>query len=583
MSARALLLALALIGCSRAWLFAQEEVSQAALPVYQTPEDFVAQQRGTEYLPYVKQFLADHPRDPRAPRIALDMLMAASLAKQPADIKTAKLLLLLQYPDTLPGEYFLKTSTASDVATLLKERFNDQTTVLDRETLKRLARIILRGHQVFGGSFCDDDLWAQCALAVQDVRLATAVQKQIKNADGKAAKTVAILVDTKLDLRAKFVAMQPLREYATARAFQRFLFSELTEEERADTDVRIVTVENLLYEQRLATALPLLSELCKSQREPRLLFWYGWTQGASGDAKAAQETFAALKKEHPDDPWSATAAQLSPLLDNMAATLDVHVEALDRAVGKIATTTPEVLELTIVGAGEQDASALYMGLDLARDGFELISTKGQQQQLAYAVGAAHARFFMQGDAAIRQFNARGLCPVFTLKLEPKPAGGFATTFHFNTVAQGSGALKQSVVEILKQPFFATPGERRKFLEHALRSGGLPLPVVTEGEVRRLRWVSPRVDSAELQPFEICLDSEDRVTAIHGDEWHLRDIHYGKRDIKLAAPSWPQLPIEATAEMGATDFMRLFGAVMSLMGTDQKPAADVAQGKTSAPR
>lgn len=551
---------------------------QPAAPQYLPPETFFSAGRPAEFLPHAGKFLQLNPQDARAPRVALDILMFATAMQDQEGQKDAKLRLLMDYGNTLPAAYLNRTSKPDDLRGLLKAYFTGTEKPLDQVALKRFHGAVMNCYRTHGPILADDELWAQAALSAEDATIAANCRQQIKKGDSDAAKLLDMAFDADFKSRDKFVRLQGLKEFKTARAWQAHLFAHgLSEKDRSDAGVQTVVVENLLADQKFAAALEILDELAKSSTDPKLQFWRGWAQAATEQVPAAISTLSDLAKNQPKSPWAASAKELAEALSSLAANLEEHTKALERVCLDLQQHAPEVVELEAEwGETPAERASAYAGLDFAADGIELFVRKASQPLAGYSSGAEGSRFFVEGDTNIHRFAEKGATPVLNLQVSPAPKG-YAFSFNFNFSA-APGGLRSSIDSLLSSPAFLTPEARQAFVRHQLKAGAFPAKVVTVEGQRSFRWLFPQADKPELQVAEICLTENNRLASLSwANKVKVQNIRYGSRkDVALKSPKWPALAVSEGKEMGATEIFRLMGVVMQLLETE-KPATAAKPG------
>jgi hypothetical protein len=553
---------------------------------YLAPEVFLAGGRPAEYLPYAKKFLKDNPQDSRAPRIVLDMLMFSTAAQDQEGVKDAKLRLLLDHPQTLPAAYLVKTSQASDIRDLLKERFTNKNKPLDRDTLARFSITVRWCLGTFGASFGDEEITAQAFLAMQP-HLSDDDKQQLARKGGDSSKTLLIALDTTLTSREKFIRLQELKEFKTARAWQTFLyFDELTPADKADLAVRTIIVENQLADKEFADALLILKDISKSSNDPKLLFWQGWSQAATGDAPEAMKTLAGLSKRHPQSPWAASASELHAALSFLASNLEEHAEAVEKLFAALQAHPLEVVELEIewTPADAPKVQALA-GLDLSRNQINLFIRKAGQPLLGYSAGKGGSKYFIDGDPNIHEFAGQGPSPAVRFNVTPSP-NGYHFGFNVN-MSTSPDSLQGGLESLLKSPAFATAEARKEFLLYQIKQGTFPAKIVAKDGEQRLRWLIPQVTDPKLQIMEVRLTAENKIVDVSWDKSvSVRNIRYGDRnDVQLSSPKWPDLVVTKATEMGAAEIFRLLGAVTQMLDTKKKAGKEKTEtaDKPMAPR
>lgn len=532
---------------------------------YLPPEHFASRNRQAEYLPHAAAFLETHPHDPRASRIALDMLMVATLRNDTAATQAAQLRLLFNYPGSLPTDYFLKSTPANNVVGLLKQHFQ-QAQPFDPTDMKRFGEVFDRCVRFYGSGFGDNELRAQRALAAQDLEVMKQIFARMQKPDDNIKQTLMFAYHDRLTDVQRFVAFQKLRNFKTAQAYQRYLYEHLLHDgDRAQPLVKLAVAQNLLHERDFAKALPILTELRAETREPNIAFLQAWAQAACGDEETALQTLATLLQESPASPYAAVAKELSSVLSKLDDNLAAHTDALDKALVNLLAAAPEVIAATIsVNWKERPATQVYLALDVARDGIEIIASSEDKPVLAYRAMPEDCRYYFAGDTTIHVAAANGICPVFTASLAPTEASKINFNFSFNTVPQGTGGVSRSVRDLLNMPVLASAEKRHELLRAALRRGSFPCAIQHHDGQRVLQWITPEVDEPLLDTVTVKLTEQHRLQAVSGKHWSVQSIQYGPRNTSLIAPAWPDLPMQQVAEFAASDLFRLFGAMASLV-------------------
>ena len=554
------------------------------LPEYLPPEHFASRSRQAEYLPHAAAFLEAHPHDPRASRVALDMLMVATLRNDNAATQAAQLRLLFDYPGTLPTDYFLKSTPANTVAGLLKQHFQ-QAQAFSPPDMKRFGEVFDRCVRFHGPGFGDNELRTQRALAAQDLDVMKQILAGMQKPDDNIKKTLIAAYHENLTDVQRFVALQELRDYKTAQAYQRYMYEHLLHDgDRAQSLVKLAVAQNLLHEGDFAKALPILTELSAASREPNVAFLQAWAQAACGEKETALQMLATLQHESPASPYAAVAKELSSVLSKLDDNLAAHTDALDKALVNLLATAPEVIAATIsVNWKERPATQVYLALDAARDGIEIIASSQDKPVLAYRAMPEDCRYFFAGDSAVRAAAANGFCPIFTANLEPTEASKINFNFSFNTVPQGTGGLSRSVRDLLGMPVLANSEKRHELLHAALRRGSFPCAIERRDGQRALKWITPDVDEPQLDTVTVQLTDQHRLQAVSGKHWIVQGIQYGPRNTALIAPAWPDLPVQQVAEFGPSDLFRLFGAMVSLVEDESPQEARKVAGPAPAKR
>lgn len=534
--------------------------------------------QAAEFLQCGEAWLDANPDDPQAPRLLQDMLMAAGVYRIEPHVKTAKVRLLLIYPDSLPARYLLQSSKADEIRGVLKDRFNDPGRPIDRPILSRFKTTIERCVAIYGPSFLDDDLRVIAALSASQPHIAARLNREITDRQGNAGRTLKVALDERLSARERLLELQPLHHYATALAYQSYLYrEELDEEERGDFDVRALVVENRLHAGSLTEALPMLTQLCAERREPRLLAWLGWAQGACGQFAQAEETFQGLKHEFPESEWTGAAEALREAFAVFDREIDGQATVLNRAVRELKRAIPDVIELTVAwNSGSRSVREFYVLLDLPHDSLEFSCDAGGKMLLAAQSGPKGTGFYVDGERAIHRFDGAGTTPQCQFACGPIGADAIDWNFRFEMVRQGAGALLQSYQNLLRVSAVQDAAVRKVLLRRLARMGWFPR-LERDGSDFVLRWISLQVDDPRLRSVEARLTETHRLSSLVSSTGNgIRTIRYGKRDqVPVDPPAWPDLPVKTAQTLGAGDMFRVFGALVALFDPKQPAAAQTA--------
>jgi len=100
------------------------------------------------------------------------------------------------------------------------------------------------------------------------------------------------------DYTSKIISLRQFEDSATARLYERFFYSRLTDEERRRPEIVKVIVENHLSAGKFSEALPLIEKLADSDGDPQVLFWLGWCHATLGNTDQSLAALRKLQKNH---------------------------------------------------------------------------------------------------------------------------------------------------------------------------------------------------------------------------------------------------------------------------------------------
>lgn len=539
---------------------------------YSPPETFLMSGRSKDYLPHVRSYLRQNPRDAKGAEIAMDMLMFATFIQDQEGIQEAKRHLLFEYGSSLPATYVIRSSKPDDLCEFLKSFFVDADKPLDKSELQRFQVAAARCLRAHGANLADDELWAQIALSASDAETAANCRQQIEREDSDAGKLLAVALDSQLSAGEKFVRLQTLPELKTARAWQRYLFErEFSVADRADMDIQSAVAENLLTDRKFASALEVLTKITKDSADPKLLFYRGWAEGATVKIPVAVATLKKVTEAHPDSPWAAPARELAEAIAELPKNLDDHVAGFEKMFVALREHAPDVVELELdCGETPEERVQILAGLDFPEDGIEFLLRKAGKPLLGYSSRSDGSHFFVDGESSIHRFKEKGPSPHIKLNISPSLTGS-PSAYYFTfgvSFSSDPGNLRKSISSLLDSPAFATEESRRDWVRYCAEMGAFPNKVIDVNGERSFRWLVPSVREPKLHVIEIRLTSEGRLmNIVWGEDDEFKCIlRCGTKDsMSLTRRKWPDLPVSKGTELGAAEMFRLLRVAVAFLG------------------
>jgi hypothetical protein len=537
---------------------------------YQTPEQFHQKGRIADYLPHARQYLKDHPNDPRGPQIAMEMLMLSTTMNDSEGIKEAKKILIFQFNQSLHAGYVIRMANAGELNDLFDDYFNDKTQPLTKDRLKSFLDALTICYSVYGPAMADNELWAQSALAAPALEGSLGCKEQIKDPHCDAAKLLETALDQDLTARQKFVQLQQLKNSKTSKTWQEYLYTRvLSDSDRAEREVKKVWIENSLAKGNFAAALEHLQIDHDAGKDPQLLFWRGWAEAAIDKIPESIKTFDELARNHPDSPWSAPAKELSIALSSHSSNLKDHLAGLEEVYNNLRNQPPEVMQFDLEFKPEGDKAEIvqaHLGLDFSADDIDLLIKRAGKPLLGYTTSKLGLSFFCEGEDRIHHFANKGPFQWLYLNVAPLAGGAYHYGCNFNSSPM-PGGLRNGIQTLIHSPALITDSARETFVRYQVKQGNFPTKVEHIGKSgeRSFRWLMPQLDKPALKVFEIRLTSDSQLASlVWSDVARIENIHYGSSEkIALVEQTWPDLPVVESKEMGAPEMFRLIGAASQL--------------------
>ena len=522
---------------------------------YRVPEPFLNSGQFSEYVAHAKRKL-DQESDPEvASRVALDLLMAATVreAQELADLMKERL--LMDLAETVPGQYVLATFNDANVyREFLQKRIERTEQQLSDEFLRKYAGAIRLGMKKWAPDFVQGEpflLYAALSGRVgRDFGLEFVAIEELKKAREKETKNIADIVFHAITTSSEqYVALQQFHDKKAAQVLQRFLCLRLDEEQRELPKIQLIQAENLLRENKFAKARAILESLPRAAHTARSRFWMGWALAAEGDFEKSIGTLKDLAEEHPDDPWSKQAVRLQRTLQGIDDNLAQHCAAARKLIAGIAKTGLAVCELTAIIRSEGGPPIrIYFGLDTNNGVFEVGVRYADGHALAYRTTDDSCRLYFHGEPQIDTYNEPGVMPVPNMALSQKADGGCNFAFDAS-FARTSRGLNGNLTQLLASPIFSTPEGVRRLLGHNCQIGVFPEAAETRNGRTIYRWITPDVTDPEMRPLEFHASSGGSLWAVTSRSVEITDIRYGSAGtFQLTPNAWPDLPIKVHGKL-----------------------------------
>jgi hypothetical protein len=504
-------------------------------------QDFLKEGKPTEFIVAAKTFLDQQPPGKDGEPIAVDLLMVATLAKDENAIRNGTLRLVADYPRSITGQYLLSGMQSEAYAKFLKKCFDKIDLQAEPRTLATWSRAVETGFQHYGPRFADDGLVAQAALAAEDPAKGLALRKSIRYLKPESIRTLDIAFNPELTSRQKLLALKG-QTGALAYAYRTILYdARLTAEEQADPELAGVVAEPMIKDGDFAKAEAVLARV-SGLRDPRLLFWLAWAQGANGKTKESVDSLTALMKNHSSSPWAKPAAELLPAIQELEKSLQEHVSAADAALKAMEEKPPALVEIRLQSRPRAKTPfAGYLSLDVPADGAECLLDISGKTVAAVKISSDDNRLFVQGNSTIHQSAERYPIPYLMPEMKDKGNGNWSWDF---LTAPAEFPIRENLARILKLPALANAAGRQEFLQGLVRKGRFPAPVQTAREQRVFRWLTPHRERPELQVTEVHLTKDHKIAAVTwGDIVSIQVKSGSHPELKFTPPRWPELPTE----------------------------------------
>lgn len=544
------------------------------------------------------EFLRQHPEAPTAASVAFDLLLVATAAKDAALTDKMKTTLVMEYPRSVQARYVVSAfDSAKDFNSLLTEQ------------VKKQGNPFTPG---FASRYCAAlHLWDEHGLAGKLGRgkLGQARQEKTQRDDGFLVQTVLLanltgdrelesdclqkLAQSESDELeaarialggegnpAKLALLYALTDNDAARVCERFIFAQLSPEEREQPEVARIVIERQLLQGKLAEALPVMEKLLARERDPRVLFWYGWCQSTLGKGEQA---LTELVEQYPQSPWAKHGADWLTLIRQRQGNTDATASALAKAISALYDRRPDMLQ-TIIGIRnkEKELGRIFLAVNALDGIFELQISRSGKPWLCYRNTLHGCLVYVQGENAIHAYAQSGpyLTPQLDVKRNPDALGEFTVSHNGSVNSSSLPLLYQEKIIGLDLGNWRSKEGAAAALTELVRAGWLPAAPQTGPAGCTYRLAHPDVTDPKLADIEFYLGPDDQVRAINLKWLVCEDLRYGPiGSFQLTPLAWPSLPVEQHEKLEPSTLIRMWTAFMGALIDSPDPAA----GTTNSPK
>jgi hypothetical protein len=521
-----------------------------------------------------RAWLDKHPDSEQAPRVAMDLLMAAAVGNDQNLAKAMQAMLVLKYTDTLQGRYVVSLfKDAQDYRKFLSEIADRNLPKGKDDFAAAFCRAVRLGGERFGSEMLSDaSFLLKCAVladqaADRQIRdRALGVLKGADHADTEAPKVADVCFAQDTPLADKVIKLHGMSQ-ADARTIMRNFLSRLPAAERTQPRImRIVACEEM-EDNNFAAALATIQNLPAEMQDDQVAFWELWCQFALGRRDKALAAAQELRKKHPDSPWSKAAAEYAAAIEGYEANFAANVSALlalSQQVRKASGAFETRLEVM-----DEAGRPKYRGFvaTIPERGFcELLVWKNETPLLAYKTDRQSSQMYMSGWPGIFAFNSPGAAPVVNLDVVRDEAGKLKIEFGF-LLAMGSAPASKPGKSPFESPYLNTETGLRELLASKFVATGVCPAAVSETRAGKVyAWLGPQTDSPELSRMELTIAPDGAASSVRLDEIHITNIRYGKAgEFTFTPQKWPEVQVISKDTMDMALFVEVMQGMFRLAG------------------
>ncbi|MGV3607091.1 MAG: tetratricopeptide repeat protein [Planctomycetaceae bacterium] len=543
---------------------------------YISPASFLDRAKLPDFLPYASDFMASYPKDSRTPQVLMDCWTVATALQNKAAADQAKTRLLLEFPNSLPTLFLMRSHKPEEMRELLSKRFEDSKQPLSRLTMFRIVRAYQSHNATFGIS-TDDMFNAQLALALQNADSAQRFKSLLSGKDEVSVKLVNLACDKSLSVKEKAETLHQIN-HATAKAYlSYFLREEISDEDRNLPELKEIAIQLLLDESNYSEALIEIKALRESSPAARVLYWQAIAEGATGDFSNACSTLTELRKTYPKSEWAQNAQRLEEAFSNVDESIAAQIQLAEKTMDTFLSSKINLIEMTLHWQPEKsEPIAIYAGLDIQKDGCEIIASRAAKTLFGYQANSEGSKVYVHGDKVIHRYDKDAMCPLIEMKVTPATSPNTTGSFYFNwrMVKQGHSSLRSSLHNILSLSELRDLKRCEPALRQALERGYFPESIKQDNGEFVLTWVHPNSKSPELAISEVRIDANFKFRSFKFDKtWQVTDVFYGNAPQEARSKQlWPKIAEERSEKMGEGDMLRYFSSALAFFADEYSSTA-----------
>jgi hypothetical protein len=542
-----------------------------ALPPPPDPEQYVNDGHYAEYAEAAAAFLRDQPDSTSAPRVAMDLLQAATAFEDSSTVGRMQRLLITRYPTSMQTKFIIMSmgdgqQFAEMMAGVAADNFEDS----PPDFAQRYDAAMRLGVAKFGATAMGDG--AQLvriillARTVGDNQMVGAGVRLLNAGGQKEAIWIDILstvADESKTIQARLDILHSIPYRAAAVPFERYLLNRLADADRHAPAAMRVEADDLLQEGRLSDALPLLETLCAgpNEAEPRLQFWRAWATAAGGNVVAADQQLRHLASQHAGDAWGKEADELAPAVGGIDANLASNVEAALSLSRRMKRGIAQLEGNASFEGADKQQTTFYAGIN-SPNLMELLVKRGDQTVLGYRVTDEDCSVYFQGDTEIAQYSKPLFLP--TVRLDITRSGSDYRFAPHVVMANTFAEMENALSGLLAADAVSTRDGLGDVLRDFVRRGVFPMtPTPGPDGATVYTWVVPSAVTPEASKASFTVTSNGALTGFSSGGFSITDLRYGPLGTMSVNP--PPLPNIPTADKGPMSVSAL-SAVLNRAGT-----------------
>ena len=304
-------------------------------------------------------------------RLAMDVLILATVAGDSTTVNRMKCDLLQHYPSSVEAAYVLTTfPDGNKLREFLNAQFLNE--IPDVAKAKLAIRIIRQALPKFQKELMQDQGFAlklaRAAFMADDLALCNESRRVLKLNLARVAGVACDELTTpdqryrelqELLLNEDFQSLSP-----DIRGFQLHLLTLMSNEDRSNPEIRRMLARNHLQAGELEQALVQFEFLKEAANDPQIRFQHG---ACLARLRRSDDARAVLKTIDADSTWKPSADALVKWMDHLDDIIEQNAEILSEIIHAYRDLTLDICDLELVWNNKDgDQVTVTLGLDLIK-------------------------------------------------------------------------------------------------------------------------------------------------------------------------------------------------------------------------
>ena len=547
--------------------FQSSVVALNAAPDFPAPESYHAN-GAQKYVEDAAAFLKASPESVYAPRVAFDALIHVKRYGSPVGVEAdLEALLLLDYPDSLHGGYYLRTLAEPKVGRSTLEALIRRDLKKPRADFpQKFAGLLGRFLKQCGGDLLENDGLVLKAILILEQTEAAEMRRDLmevfigrlkpEHSEYAFAKEAT---DEELPMEDRIFALHThaMEKNLTAASLRDLLLRRLPKDDSVSSRMRFIRAEALIQGNLIERAIQEYQALKGEDLGEKELWLRSWCEARSGKFTKAKRGLEELRGRFPQSEYIAPASEVIENLSAGRKRVDDYAKALGRMIDCAAKRTDSFhVMINRRRADLKKAQTVFVDYSGPRNEFSTTLCDAELKVVAgFRATPKEIMAFSDGWGCVRRFDEAGFVPVPVLSLILDDDGN---SFSFRTKSFSFGVPIPS--PLLDVPWFADAENQGNAVGYFQKTGMCFAPIKESSEGRILKCIWPTVAGSKPAEWLIEVAGEGRLLKVQSEDctWEVRSgmsLHQ-----PFDVPPWPDVPVRE-GDGSQTAFLEVFMRVM----------------------